>query len=137
MLFAPVERYSKSDSPLVVEVKWDRPFDAMRFRDPMSGLAHGFSTAPTVSTRQAELLPDELDLRITNLRKLQVPLMISGSVTVDGAQFGIETFGLGAAVRFSWTNTPAAWRPIVEWLEEMQTFLDAALERKSPAINAI
>ena len=138
MLFAPVERYAKLNSPMVVEVKWDRPFDAMRFHDPMKGLAHGFSTAPTMSVREAELLPDELELRIANLESIQVPLMIDGSIGVDGEHFGFEMFGFGAAVPLTWwSNMLADWQPIVEWSTEMQEFLSAALERKSPTINAI
>ena len=138
MLFAPVERYAKSDSPVEVEVKWDRPFDAMRFHDPMKGLTHGFSTAPTMSMRQAELLTDQVELRIADLEKIQVPLMIDTTIGVDGEMFGVETFGLAAAVRLTWwSNIPAAWQPIVEWSKEMQEFQSAAFQRNSPTINAI
>ena len=138
MIFAPVQPHAKFDLPLVVEVKWDRPFDVMRFHDPMKGLAHGFLPAPTMSVKEGELLPDELALRIANLEKLQVPLVLDRTVGVDGEHSGFETFGCGSAVRITWWSImPPAWQPIVEWSKEMQEFLSAALERKSPAINAI
>jgi len=137
MVFVPLERYAKFDLPMVVEVKWNRLFDSMRFHDPMKGVAHGFSISPTVDFRQAELLRNQVEWRTANLEKIKVPLMINESIGVDGESFGFETFGF-AAIRLTWWSIrPDDWRPVFEWAKEMREFLSEALERKSLKTNAI
>ena len=137
IVFAPLERYAKSDSPMVVEVRWNRPFDSIRFHDPIKGVAHGFSISPTVDLRQAELLSNQVESTTANLEKIQVPLMIDESIGIDGESFGFETFGF-AAIRLTWWSiTSDDWQPVVEWAKETREFLSEAVERKSLKANAI
>ena len=137
IVFAPVERYANLDLPMVVEISWHRPFDALRFHDPMKGLAHGFSISPAVDLRQAELLPSQIEWRMTNLETIQIPLLIDESIGVDGESFGFETYGF-AAIRLTWSSLmPESWKAIVEWAKETREFLSESLERKSLKTNAI
>jgi hypothetical protein len=132
LVYSPLSRYLKSDSPLVREVVWDRPFDSQRFSDSLKGLKHGFSLEPTLSFRQAEIPPDELMLKLANLKKIVLPVFVDdGSVGLDGESFGVETFGFKSAVRFVWWSEGyEEWKPLVDWAEDMRRFLSVRLERQ-------
>jgi len=129
IVFAPIERYAKVDLPMVVEVKWNRPFDAMRFHEPMKGLAHGLSIAPTLSLRSAPLSRDQLGVRIASLEKIKVPWLSDGSIGVDGESCGFETFAFAATVSITWWSTiPEGWQPMADWAEDTRQFLNEALD---------
>jgi hypothetical protein len=131
LVYGALPRYQKSDSPLVCEVVWDRPFDFQRFSDPLKGLKHGFSPEPTITLKQAEVPPDELELRLTNLREIALPVFIDdGSIGLDGESFGVETFGFKSTVRLMWwSDNYERWNSIVDWFEDMRQFLSMCLER--------
>ena len=132
LVYVPVGRYTESDSPIVVEVIWNRRFDYERFSNPMKGLAHGFSTAPTVTLREAEVPLVTLNSQLLSLQQISAPLLIGRSVVLDGEQFGLETFGNTAAFRLSWWSiAEEAWQPIVCWAEETRDFLSSCLTGQS------
>ena len=125
LVYVPGIRYEQSESPLVIAATWNRPFDAQRFTDPMKGLAHGLSTAPTITLKQASLSPSLLDVNLRRLEAIALPLILDRSIGVDGAGFGIET----ASVRLRWhASQREPWLPLREWYEQMQTFLQRSLE---------
>src|SRR6202008_1448513 len=84
LIYVPVARYQQSESPVVIEAVWDRPFDATRFNDPMKGLAHGLSTTPTVTVKQASLSPSLLDSKLRSLEEISLPITIDRSIILDG-----------------------------------------------------
>ena len=69
-------------------VTWNRRFDYERFSSPTKGLAHGFSTAPTVTLREAEVPLVTLNSQLLSLQQISAPLTIDRSVVLDGEQFG-------------------------------------------------
>ena len=138
-VYSPLPRYQKSDSPLVREVVWDRPFDTQRLSDPLKGLRHGFSVEPTISSRQAEISLGELELKLANLRSIILPVFVDdGSVGIDGEGFGIETFGFTSSIRLAWwSGMPKEWEPIIEWAQDMRRFLSVCLESHPLTLHAI
>jgi hypothetical protein len=129
LIYVPGTRYQESESPRVIETTWDRPFDAMRFNDPMHGLAHGLSTKPTITLKQASLDPALLDSKLRRLEEIAVPIIIDRSIILDGEEFGLETFRTLNAVRMRWRSSRSeAWLPLHKWFEEMRTFLQQNLE---------
>jgi hypothetical protein len=132
LIYYPLPRYRRSDSPLVLEAAWDRPFDSQRFSHPLDGLRHGFSLEPTVSLRQAEIPPDELEVKLANLRTIVLPVSVDdGSIGLDGESFGVETHGFNAAMRLVWwCEGRRGWAPLADWAADMRRFLSACLERQ-------
>jgi len=64
--------------------------------------------------------------------------MIDRSFVLDGEEFGLETFGMAAAVRLIWRpKVPEALQPVVRWAEEMRNFLSSCLAEKSVSKIAI
>ena len=138
-LYSALPRYQKSDSPLVREVVWDRPLDSLRLSDPLKGLKHGFSVEPTISSRQAKIPLDELELKLANLRSIVLPVFVDdGSVGLDGEGCGVETFGFKSAIRLAWwSEMSEEWKPIIEWAQDMRRFLSVCLERQPLTSHAI
>lgn len=138
-VYSPLSRYQKSDSPLVLEVIWDRPIDSQRFSDPLKGLKNGFSFEPTISFRRAEIPLDELELKLANLSSIILPIFVDdGSVGLDGESFGIETSGFKSSVRLVWwAEGYEEWKPIVNWATDMRRFLSVHLERQPFTSDAI
>lgn len=139
LVHSPLPQYQKSDSPLVLEAVWDQLFDSQRFSDPLEGLKHGFSLEPTVFLRQAELRPDELELKLAKLREMLLPVSLDdGSVGLDGESFGVETFGFKASVRLVWWSEGyREWKSLVDWAADMRTFLSVSFERQPIPSDAI
>ena len=138
-VYAPLSRYEESDSPLVLEVVWNRPFDSQRFSDPLKGLQNSFSLEPTISFRRAELPLNELELKLANLRGIVLPIFVDdGSVALDGESFGVETFGFKSSIRLGWwSECYGEWKAIVAWAEDMRRFLSMCLERQPLTSHAI
>lgn len=128
LVYSPVPRYAELDSPIAVKVTWDRPLDVMRFRDPMKGLTHGLCTEPTITLNQIELSRDGLESRLAGLQLIKLPVVMDRSVVLDGDRCGFETFGITGVRLTWWSNTPEAWKPIVEWVNEMTAFLESATD---------
>jgi len=129
LVYMPRLPYQKTEAPFVLEISWNRPLDSARFTDPMKGIAMGLSVAPTVNRRQAELLQAALDLRLESLQKIRLPVVIDGSVGLDGEIFGLETFGFMTSIRLEWwSETSDEWTPLVSWAKEVREFLLACLE---------
>jgi len=129
LVYVPVPRYQQSESPLAIAVTWNRPFDATRFTDPMKGLAHGLSTTPTITLKQASLPASLLDLKLHRLEEIALPITMDGYMSVDGEEFGFETFSGGSRVQLRWRSSAVeAWLPLREWFEEMVTFIERNLE---------
>ena len=127
-VYTPFDRYGEADLPIAVRVTWNRPFDYMRFRDPMKGLKHGLGIEPTVERKEAELSRSELDSRLAALQTIKIPVVIDTGVSIDGVGFGFEIFGR-TAVRLEWRSMMhGGWKPMIDWAKEMTSFLDETLE---------
>ena len=125
LVYTPVARYANVDSPCVVKVSWDRPFDYARFHDPMKGLVHGLALEPAIKLRRSEVSEPELQSRLAGLELINLRLLMHKSITLDGEQFGLESFG-EPAVRITWQSAvPEPWRPLAEWAGGMRRFLDS------------
>lgn len=129
LVCVPFARFNQSESPMVVAATWNRQFDATRFNDPMKGLAHGLSSTPTISLKQASLSAATLDSTLRLLEQVALPIVLDRSIVLDGEEFGVETFGMLTAVRVRWHSNPGgAWLPLLDWFEETRTFLQHSLE---------
>jgi hypothetical protein len=138
LVYVPVQRLTQPDSPIVAEVTWDRPFDVERFTNPLKGLAHGLSSTPTITLKQAGVPSEMLNSQLLSLEQISVPVMVHTSLGLDGEECGLETFGMAAAVRLIWqSNIPEAWQPVVRWAEELRTLLRSCLADESVSEIAI
>ena len=127
LVYVPVPQYEHSDAPVVLEVNWDRPFDAMRFNDPLKRIAHGLSIKPTITIRQGAMSRELLDSLMSSLQKIALPVTIDRSIVLDGTELGLETFGMLAAMNLSWQPSMKAWSSLTEWANETRTQLTTCI----------
>ena len=124
LAYTPRERFANVESPCVVKVTWNRPFDYARFHGPIEGLSQGLSIEPVIKLRRSEVPQSELQTRLDGLASINLPLLMERSIALDGVLFGFESFG-EPAVKITWQSAPPdLWRPVVEWASEMRRFLD-------------
>ena len=130
LVYVPAPRYEHSVSSQVVEVIWNQPFDAVRFNDPMKGLAHGLSTTPTITIRQAPISPTQLASLTSSLQKITLPMELDRSIVLDGTILGLATFGMPAAMELTWYPNMEAWSVLTDWATEVRSLLTKFLETK-------
>lgn len=127
-VYFPFATYLETDLPIAVRVRWNRPFDYTRFRDPLKGLAHSLSIEPTLEQKEVELSRSELDSRLATLQTIKIPVVVDSSVVIDGVSSGFQSFGT-TAVKLEWQwRMPEGWKQFIDWTTEMTEFLDGMLE---------
>lgn len=105
------------DGPALRELTWDQNFDKRRFGDPLFGLQHGLSTAPTLRRRDIALTDQQNRQLVSGLSRLTLPLGARHRVIgVDGTGYGLEFGDYMTKVRLSWWgDQPAEWAPLHRW----------------------
>lgn len=119
----------RGENCLLREVIWDRQTDANRILDPLEGLKYGFQTIPSFRIRSVELVGEEIDRRLSDLKRISLPVFIqSNTIGLDGETFGI-TIGngfLNAQVSW-WCKGPQEWHEATAWFQQTTEYFVASL----------
>lgn len=106
-------------------ITWDRPFDARRFTDPLTGIRDGLHVAPTLRADDA-FLPEAVVERILAAAPA-VPLVHGECrASLDGVRWRLRTLRFHH-LAIEWTNDgPSAWAPLTAFARELVERLEAA-----------
>lgn len=113
------------EGPALRELTWDQNFDKRRFGDPLFGLQHGLSTAPTLRCRDVTLTDQQNRQLLSGLNRLTLPLGARCRVIgLDGTGYGLEFGNYMAKVRLSWWgDQPAEWAPLHRWFRHKRKLI--------------
>jgi hypothetical protein len=115
---------------LVRQTTWDYLVDAKRFREPITGLAKGFHTNPTIEVRDRLLDTTSFEKRMSTLRTIVFPAFCLQPFGLDGETFGLALRRDEVSIEW-WCNGPEPWHNLTEWASEMRNWL-ASIAAKDP-----
>jgi hypothetical protein len=116
------ERGVRGARTLLRQTTWDYPSDSKRLSEPLTGLAQGFHTQPTIEVRDRRLETPEFNTRITTLRDISFPAFYGRPGGLDGEFFGLALPAPAASVWW-WGDGPESWRPLTQWSADTRDWL--------------
>lgn len=103
---------------------WRRPRDTRMVSQPLEGVRRGPRAEPTIESASSPISP-ELHVQVwETLKRVQIPLVKSSMITLDGVQQGVQAPG---AFRLDWNSLPDSWQPLQNWLDETVDWWDEML----------
>src|SRR5687768_7540879 len=101
-----------------------------RLLDPMEGLKRGFSTAPSLSVRDAVVHTGDYDVLLDEGSRLRIPVVgLEESLGLDEETWGITSNAFLARPCLEWwCDGPGEWRDFTDWVARLRNFLQRCLD---------
>ena len=118
----------------VRETVWRRAADADRVEEAIERTRQAVTLVPTVEVRDGSVPAEALSTLLHEASRFRLPVTWfsnTKSITSGSAGFGYEFFSEDdppATLRLEWSwETPAEWKPVLEWIARLRKFLVGCL----------
>ncbi|WP_397385634.1 hypothetical protein [Prosthecobacter sp.] len=116
------ERGARGFQTLLRQTTWDYAADSQRFFEPLTGLAQGFHTQPTIEVRDRPLETAVFAARLSTLEQISFPAFCGCPGGIDGEFYGLA-FPPPAASVWWWCDGPESWRSLTQWSADTRDWL--------------
>ena len=122
VIYQQRERGVRAARTLLRQTTWDYAADSQRLSEPLTRLAAGFHTQPTIEVRDRRLETAEFEARLSALSSISFPAFCGRPGGIDGEFFGLA-FPAPAASVWWWSDGPESWRPLTQWAADIRDWL--------------